>query len=288
METPSSTRMVTRSQTLSAIKNKSESEFKVLFSSSKKTEEPNKNKKERSVLIDITNDSPIVGLAMQTPPSGFMGKRQNSRIKNTPGSGEALLRCQVKTLLQKVEEGTEFIQQQQQQIPIKSLPFSFINNLVTSSSPMRLIAPTPANTPQFHSFSDNDDDVAIKIASPVVAGHFRTTTTTTTTEQVSYYVEEEEEEEQSVTRSLLFDFNDKTPLWEEEEEEEEEEDVVVDELCEVMKKMSVEFKGKHSRFVYDGEDEEKIVEAKEVLHLKGIPTPRGKHLKFVNDEEEKC
>lgn len=84
----------------------------------------------------------------------------------------------------------------------------------------------------------------------------------------------------SITRSLLFDFTDKLASWEEEEEEEEE----VDGLCEAIKKMSedttqAEFAGKHS------EDEE-TVEAKEVLHLKGIPTATGKHYRFATEEDE--
>ncbi|KAG7565265.1 hypothetical protein ISN44_As10g019720 [Arabidopsis suecica] len=271
METPSSTRRVTRSQALSAINN-SDSDFKIPFSSSKKTEDSSicqrkniKAQEDRSALIDITNDSPIVGLTMETPPSGFMVKRKSSRIKNTPGSGEALLRGQVKTLLHKVEEGRELIHS------IKTRPFI---HLVTS--PMKLLAPTPANTPQFPNFSDND--VKIKIASPIVAGQLRTT----------QIFEEKEEKSMSITRSLLFDFTDKLASWEEEEEEEEEEEV--DGLCEGMKKMSVEttqaeFAGKHNRFVYNSEDEE-IIEAKEVLHLKGIPTPRGKHFRFATKEED--
>uniref|UniRef100_A0A1J3CT27 Uncharacterized protein n=1 Tax=Noccaea caerulescens TaxID=107243 RepID=A0A1J3CT27_NOCCA len=289
METPSSlsTRRVTRSQTISAINN-SDSEFKIPFSSTtRKTEDSgicqrksvNKAQEDRSALIDITNDSPIVGLAMQTPPSGFTCKRKNgSRIKSTPGSGEALLRGQVKNLLQKVEQGAELIHS------IKTLPFI---HLVTS--PMRLLAPTPANTPQFPNFTEDDEQVQIKIASPVVAGHLRPS-------QVSYvngtwkgsaiFEEEEEEEEEeecmSVSRSLFLDFTEKSALWEEEGD--------VDELCEGMKKMSmvktqVEFAGTHQRFVYDGEDEE-IVEAQQVLRLKGIPTPRGKHVRFAADEEE--
>ncbi|CAD5325475.1 unnamed protein product [Arabidopsis thaliana] len=230
METPSSAKRVTRSQAISAI-NDSDSDFKVPFSSSNKTEDSSidqRKEEDRSALIDITNDSPIVGLTMQTPPSGFMVKRKSSRIKNTPGSGEALLRGQVKTLLHKVEEGTELIHS------IKTRPFI---HLVTS--PMRLLAPTPANTPQFPNFSD--DDVKIKIASPIVAGNLRTS-------QIS----EEKEDKR-------------------------------------MKKMNVEtnqaeFAGKHNRFLYNSEDDE-IVEAKEVLHLKGIPTPRGKHFRFATQEE---
>ncbi|CAB62645.1 hypothetical protein [Arabidopsis thaliana] len=230
METPSSAKRVTRSQAISAI-NDSDSDFKVPFSSSNKTEDSSidqRKEEDRSALIDITNDSPIVGLTMQTPPSGFMVKRKSSRIKITPGSGEALLRGQVKTLLHKVEEGTELIHS------IKTRPFI---HLVTS--PMRLLAPTPANTPQFPNFSD--DDVKIKIASPIVAGNLRTS-------QIS----EEKEDKR-------------------------------------MKKMNVEtnqaeFAGKHNRFLYNSEDDE-IVEAKEVLHLKGIPTPRGKHFRFATQEE---
>lgn len=73
------------------------------------------------------------------------------------------------------------------------------------------------------------------------------------------------------------------------EEEEEEEGGIVDGLCEGIRKMSVEtdFAGKHTRFVYDSEDEE-IVEAKDqspgVLRLKGFPTPTGKHVRFAGDE----
>lgn len=198
-----------------------------------------KSQEVRSALIDITNDSPIVGLAMQTPPSGFVCKRQNSRIiKSTPGSGEALLRGQVKTLLEKVEEGTELAHS------IKPLPFI---HLVTS--PMRLLAPTPANTPNFP-----DDQVQIKIASPVVAGHSRTS-------QVSYVdgtceiFEEEVEMSMSISRSLLFDFTDKSEALREEEEEKEE-----------VEKTQAGFAGKHSRFAYNSEDDANIIKAKKVCY----------------------
>jgi len=68
----------------------------------------NKNGKQ-SPLIDITNDSPIVGLAMGNlgTPSSDMSKKRTiglAKYLSTPGSGEDLLRGQVKTLLQKVEE----------------------------------------------------------------------------------------------------------------------------------------------------------------------------------------
>ncbi|CAH2043045.1 unnamed protein product [Thlaspi arvense] len=299
METPSSTRRVTRSQTLSAIKSSATNHLlssKESDKSQSKSRQRNgaKPQQERSALFDITNDSPIVGLAMQTPSSGVMGKRNVSRIKSTPGSGEALLRGQVKTLLQKVEEeahGTK--------ISAESRPFV---HLVTS--PMGLLAPTPANTPQVVDFSDG---LQIVITSPVVPGQ--------ATSQVEEKAESLEvlERSPSITRSLMLDFSDKLELWEDDnssvwsmqvnastkdeedevcsyrEEDDEAEEYsgeagTVDELCEGMRKMS--FAGKHTRFVYDSEDEE-ILEAQEqprVLRLKGFPTPKGKHVRFSGDE----
>lgn len=100
-----------------------------------------------------------MGLAMQTPSSGVavVGK---SRIKSTPGSGEALLRGQVKNLLQKVEEEEAHLITK---ISVESRPFI---HLVTS--PMGLLAPTPANTPQVL-----DGAPPIVIASPVVSEQLR-------------------------------------------------------------------------------------------------------------------
>ncbi|KAG2239281.1 hypothetical protein Bca4012_024033 [Brassica carinata] len=239
METPLSTTRVAVSQAIFSTNN-SDSLSKTEDSSFFQRKNIN-TQEHRSALIDITNDSPIVGLAMQTPPSGFVCKRQNSRIiKSTPGSGEALLRGQVKTLLEKVEEGTELAAHS-----IKSLPFI---HLVTS--PMRLLAPTPANTPHFPNFSD--DKVQIKIASPVVAGHSRTSQVTLKGSEISG---EKEEMSMSISRSLLLDFTDKSAaLWEEEEEKEE------------VEKTRAEFAGKHSRFVYNSEDDDEIIEAKKVCY----------------------
>ena len=82
-------------------------ENEVGLKSRQKTKHP---EREKSALIDITNGSPIVGLAMgslKTPSSTCSKKRmmiRNSQSKQTPGSGESLLRGQVKTLLRKVEE----------------------------------------------------------------------------------------------------------------------------------------------------------------------------------------
>lgn len=103
---------------------------------------------DRSALIDITNDSPIVGLAsgnMKTPISS-VAKQISFRPKMmmTPGSGEALLRGQVKNLLQKVEEEADI-----SKLSLESRPF------VHLKSPAGLLAPTPANTPQILNLSQD-------------------------------------------------------------------------------------------------------------------------------------
>lgn len=112
-----------------------------------------KQQHDRSPLIDITNDSPIVGLAMgslETPSSAMSKKRFSSRTKHdfTPGSGEALLRGQVKTLLQKVEEEAELSKLTFENRPLLQIQ-GFIN------SPLAFVAPTPANTPQVLNLSAN-------------------------------------------------------------------------------------------------------------------------------------
>ncbi|KAJ4910140.1 hypothetical protein Rs2_04761 [Raphanus sativus] len=80
---------------------------------------------------------------MQIPSSGVVvGK---SRIKSTPGSGEALLRGQVKNLLQKVEEEEAHLIKK---ISVESRPFIHL-----ATSPMGLLAPTSANTPTSYRWS---------------------------------------------------------------------------------------------------------------------------------------
>ncbi|CAN1342034.1 hypothetical protein LINPERPRIM_LOCUS39353 [Linum perenne] len=140
METPSSTKRVTRSQTRGTSLNNNN------VTISRKIEDSGKNssgkQQDRSALVDITNDSPIVGLAMGLleTPSSTAAKNINNNIK-TPGSGEALLRGQVKTLLQRVEEEAEL-----SKISLESRPFLRLQGFL-NSSPMGLLAPTPANTP---------------------------------------------------------------------------------------------------------------------------------------------
>lgn len=116
-----------------------------------------KKHQDRSALFDITNDSPIVGLAMgnlSTPSSGFSKKRSvisnqcsNNNIgSTTPGSGEALLRSQVKSLLQKVEEEGEIFKFS---LEDGGGPFVHLKGLL-ANSPMAFLAPTPTNTPSVY------------------------------------------------------------------------------------------------------------------------------------------
>ncbi|CAK9321411.1 unnamed protein product [Citrullus colocynthis] len=366
METPSSIRRITRSQTLAATNSVNNSNSSI----SRKIEECDNNDlsksrqrnrksqdlagakgQDRSALIDITNDSPIVGLAagnLMTPISSVTKQRSCRPNMMTPGSGEALLRGQVKTLLQKVEEEAEI-----SKLSLESRPF------VHLQSPAGLLAPTPANTPQILNMSQ-DGNLCNVTTHPIVEE-----------QMISQVVVDidlfngKEEEESQINRSLLLDFSEKSEtiddeaiasdcssvlahqdtsslslspsedddsssLWsiqvnasshgedeededveeeevviEDEEEEKEEEDDeydngLVDELCKGLSKISVnekgeahEFTGKHTRFVYDSEDEmfEEVSDeshggvSPSVLRLKGMPTPKGKHLRFRSEDE---
>ena len=84
-----------------------------------------------------------------------------------------------------------------------------------------------------------------------------------------------------------------------EEEEEDYDEGLLDELCEginnisVNEKVAPKFAGKHIRFVYNSDDELVDEEEDEIggasaspnmLRLKGLPTPQGMHLRFLEDE----
>ncbi|MED6194790.1 hypothetical protein PIB30_031782 [Stylosanthes scabra] len=364
METPSSTRRVTRSQTLASSNGKSIPLSRKMEDSeksmSKSRQRSAQKQQDRSALIDITNDSPIVGLAnggnLETPLGGKQ-RGSSSRLKKTPGSGEALLRGQVKTLLQKVEEEAVL-----SKLSLESRPF-----LHLMTSPMGLLAPTPANTPQIPNLSDSFGTGLVSVTpSAIVQEQLISQVVNHIFE--GKHEEENESEKSLITRSLLLDFSEKSEISEEcclsevvmqesadssscntqktiitedddasvwsiqvnasthdeedeeeevaEEEEEEEgedyyEDVEesgydVDELCEGLNKISMnnegsKFAGKHTRFVYNSDDELIKEEEEEggnsysssssssspnVMHLKGLPTPKGKHLRFLEEEEE--
>ncbi|KAL2497633.1 Chalcone-flavanone isomerase family protein [Abeliophyllum distichum] len=187
METPSSTRRVTRSHILAA-KNSNNGKFEESEKTVTRTRQKSGiNQQDRSALIDITNDSPIVGVAMgnlDSPLSTMSKKRINchSKYTFTPGSGEALLRCQVKTLLQKVEEEAEF-----SKLPLDKGPLFNLKCLL--NSPMNLLAPTPANTPQIL----NSDELNSAIPSPFEYNF-----------EISQNGEGSESEKDLITRALDF------------------------------------------------------------------------------------
>ncbi|XP_073024329.1 uncharacterized protein [Primulina eburnea] len=200
METPLSTRRITRSQT-SAMSRKAE-ESDICVTKSRKMS-GKYQQQDRCVLTDITNDSPIVGVAMgnlETPSSAMKRPSSQVRCRGTPGSGEDLLRGQVKTLLQKVEEEAEL-----SKITIENRPF--FNNLqgLVKSPCISLVAPTPANTPQVLNFSANTNGLS-RVASypPVFLIPQMITETLDENKQEGF------ESDNVITRSLLLDFSEKS------------------------------------------------------------------------------
>lgn len=91
--------------------------------------------------------------SLETPASAIAKQRSNRvKINYTPGSGEAKLRGQVKTLLQKVEEEAEL-----SKVALENRPFLRIQGF--ANSPMGLLAPTPVNTPQVPNLSEADGGI---------------------------------------------------------------------------------------------------------------------------------
>ncbi|PSS29929.1 G2/mitotic-specific cyclin-B3 like [Actinidia chinensis var. chinensis] len=350
METPSSTRRATRSQTL-VTSNSNVNNNKTM---PKKIEDygkgVSKSRQDRSAFIDITNNSPIVGLAkgkLETPISATSKKSQakNTKTCSTPGSGEALLRGQVKTLLQKVEEEAEL-----SKISFEQRHFSHPLSLV--NSPTGLLAPTPVNTPHVMSLSDHESFKKSCLASVTPSPVQEQLTISQMVTEILVGIKQEEEgtqyEKSLITRSLLLDFSEKSEtsnssecssvltqiegvseskektmeendcsVWsvqvnasttddEEENDYDEAEEEERNGLCEEMSKISVnggeeimpKFSGQHTRFVYNSDDELEGVESEEssssssssslsgIVRLKGLPTPKGKHLRFPEEEED--
>ncbi|KAF7809660.1 acidic leucine-rich nuclear phosphoprotein 32 family member A-like [Senna tora] len=286
METPSSTRVtISHSSSNSNIVSVSNSEMSVSKS------------RQRNVLIDITNDSPIVGIAssgnLETPLSSVVKQRAKNTMK-TPGSGEALLRGQVKTLLQKVEEEAEL-----SKLSLESRPFLGLVN-----SPAALLAPTPANTPQILNLSGGSAS-GVVTPSPIVEEQLIS--------EVAKYIfdgESDESEKSVLTRSLLMDFSEKSEICDSSE-------LTSQEVGSKLEKASMEdddasnwsmqgisnisvnneivdpkFEGKHTRFIYNSDDElvdveeESASSSPNVLRLKGLPTPKGKHMRFPEEDDE--
>ncbi|MCL7046711.1 hypothetical protein MKW94_029808 [Papaver nudicaule] len=182
METPSSIRRITRSQTKVVVNSIP------IFRKNEETEKSvtRQKKPERSALTDISNDSPIVGLAMGSmeTPSSFIKKLDQP--KKTPGSGEALLRYQVKSLLQKVEEEAEL-----SKLTFENHPTT-IQGIAANSPSSALVA--PANTPQVLNLSSNND-MDINVDGIIF--------------ETLAQVKQESKNHQSLITRLLFDFSEK-------------------------------------------------------------------------------
>ncbi|XP_057544731.1 uncharacterized protein LOC130823919 [Amaranthus tricolor] len=299
-------------------------------------------KQDRSVLVDITNDSPIVGLAsgnlIETPIS-YVSKQKIHFCKKTPGSGEDLLRGQVKNLLQKVEEEAEISKFCIQNCGRGRHGFKAIFN-----SPASLVAPTPVNTPQILNFSSVDEFESL---SPVSETPIEDQLIFPQVMSGVIDEKKQSESEDIISRSLFLDFSEKSdsssdssavvttqetqektvPLddddssiwsiqvnasirdddegedevnqddedgefYDDDEEEMEDHSLCIDELCEEISNLTMDFEkkgtklmGKHIRFVYHSDDEF-VEDYEEVLHLKGLPTPTGKHVRFQDEDED--
>ncbi|XP_010268696.1 PREDICTED: uncharacterized protein LOC104605573 [Nelumbo nucifera] len=325
MGTPSSKRRFAQSQTKvswnnnpSSVSEKSEGTEKVL--SRRKN---NKSDETVGPLAEVTNDSPIVGLAMnnlETPSTLIMKK---IKPKMAPGSGESLLRRQVKTLLQKVQDDAD----------LSKLAFEHRFDLglqgILLNSSSGLLALTPANTPHAPNFSCNG-------GFDITPNHPTSTTTAFELEEGSKaskdvmiteglkqetlelekmpstplillsISEEPEISGSSSYSTMTIEQESKLRVYRhvQEDDEEgdytEEEGALVDELCTGLSKVRIqekrmpEFLGKHIRFLYNSDDEiegqEEVTESSPVspsiLRLKGIPAPQGKHLRFPDEEDD--
>ncbi|KAK9103405.1 hypothetical protein Sjap_020659 [Stephania japonica] len=91
------------------------------------------------VFFDISNDSPIVGLTGGTPVSNFKSVSRLGDKDFASESGEKLLRCQVRSLLRRIDEEHERHPRRALQRP---------NWDEMSVFPVKFLVPcTPTNTP---------------------------------------------------------------------------------------------------------------------------------------------
>ncbi|KAF3665985.1 putative chaperone protein dnaJ 11, chloroplastic-like [Capsicum annuum] len=187
---------------------------------------------------------------------------------SSPRSSPNRLRGQVENMLQMVEEEAEI-----SKISFGKMPnFFHVDGFI--NSPMSVVAPTPANTPVMD-LSENEL-LPLVTASPVDDKFIISQEGKKKHESLEF-----EASGSNITRSLLLDFCDKSEslavLTYQEEE--------IDELCEAISSINVngggqrnvkKFAGKHTKFVYNSDDEIKGVEERDefaasagVLRLKG-------------------
>ncbi|RCV43616.1 hypothetical protein SETIT_9G308200v2 [Setaria italica] len=372
METPLSTRRITRSlaaaaaasaQKSAAAGTDSAAQFSLAKNATAGEPQP------RAALHDITNDSPIVGLAAgglhgtDKTPASTAAKTRRRAPRRTPGSGEALLRGQVKALLHKVEE-------EQGCAPAALVRPARIQALLgVSRSPAQLLAPTPANTPQIGPVPAAREGLLMPDGVPVVpcvleeeelllpklqiiaaplpppqpeenlgecqlnralvfddspekssasngsAVLFQESSTgscngkssspeddSSSAWSIQVHASSEKGDEEELGVEDLGEYTEEEEEWEEDSDDED----CFDDLCEEMSRMTVvdeeerkaglpQFEGRHTRFIYNSDDEierEEVADAAEAraelgaLMLRDLPVPEGRHLRFQEDEED--
>eukprot|EP01018_Ginkgo_biloba_P019954 Gb_14634 [translate_table: standard] len=388
METPSSERRMSRTPPFGPV-NSASKQGNVLASAKKS------RGGSRRALLDVTNDSPIVGLALERnewteSPASSTKRCPLPESLETPGTGEALLRYQVKSLLQRVEADSI-------KPPSSLRTLCHLNGFL--ASPSRLLAPTPANTPDatvvYNAFatdssclltskSDHTMELYVDLGMLSPASETKMESPGSLSEENSPLPEVIDvvklikviSPEKPITRALLFDSPEKTDpdtsvsspssvissedspkvrnmedddvsewsvqvnisspgpeqadeyvqgendveeqvndVYEEDEnnedqdeDDEQEEGEVIEEheceeLCQGLSRVSMHdsnggcrqtvpaFAGKHTRFVYNSDDEfeEEVVSelpSPNLVRLKGMPTPKGKHFRFPEDDDD--
>ncbi|CAL5188149.1 unnamed protein product [Lathyrus oleraceus] len=287
METPSSTTRFTNTIPLSR-----------KFEDSEKTMSKSKaqQQQDRCALMDMTNDSPIVGLAnggnLDTPS----GKQKASRVKNTPGSGEALLRGQAKTLMQMVEEEALDVSGNSTD-GLPSITSSAVHQVVNMEEDEKYEI---AKSLDFSEKSQVSEECNSEVSyQEVTQGSCVGSCSVEDDASVwSMQVSASNKDEDDVEEEIAEEEDDEEDYYDVDDEEEYEEDLGLDELCEGLNKVNVnekvvsKFAGKHTRFVYNSDDEivkeeeDESVDDSNVLRLKGLPTPKGKHVRFSEEQEE--
>ncbi|KAJ1694688.1 hypothetical protein LUZ63_011386 [Rhynchospora breviuscula] len=276
METPASMRRITRSQSAAMLK---------------KSKMQEKGEEKRQPLFNITNDSPITGLT--TKETLTHGKAPDASDKRTPLSGESLLRRQVQTLLQKVEVEVE---KDEIFVPL-------VDEVVLAPSEKEeqlnraLFVDTPDESDQLSDVSSANSSCLAYIDS----GDNRETQDPISSSdedcssvwslQVNASSEKDELDEEIIGEIEEID---ELELYDDQDEDHEVEEFMHD-LCTGMKAMGIgdenergksvnfpEFRGTHTKFVYNSEDE--IEE--QLMVLRGLPAPEGMHVRFSYEDDE--
>ncbi|KAJ3689051.1 hypothetical protein LUZ61_018215 [Rhynchospora tenuis] len=272
------------------------SESSILFPFSfiiqtEKSKMQEKGEEKRQPLFDITNDSPITGLTAKETPTHV--KAPDGTDKRTPLSGESLLRHQVQTLLQKAEVKVE-----------KDESFApLVDEVVVSLSEQeeQLNRALFVDTPDKSELSDVssadssclayiDSGDSHKTQDPISSSDDDCSSVWSL--QVNASSEQDELDGEMIGEIEEID---ELELYYDDQDEDHEEEEFMYDLCNGMKAMHIgdenerrknvnlpEFRGTHTKFVYNSEDE--IEE--QLMVLRGLPAPEGTHMRFSYEDDE--